>query len=65
MQLDYPFRIWKKDVITWDLSTSVPAERRGPLLVAQLQGTAKTCLQDLLEQAISRGDTRYIAGTPL
>eukprot|EP00975_Prorocentrum_lima_P039694 8341223-Prorocentrum_lima.AAC.1 len=49
MQVTYPFRTWIVDVKLWDYSTSVDVERRGPLLVSQLQATAKMHMQTDLD----------------
>eukprot|EP00975_Prorocentrum_lima_P055300 11598080-Prorocentrum_lima.AAC.1 len=46
MQRSYPCRQWKKDVVLWDISTSVEPTRKGPLLISQLKGTAKTYMQE-------------------
>eukprot|EP00975_Prorocentrum_lima_P033195 6966590-Prorocentrum_lima.AAC.1 len=62
LQQNYPFRIWRRDVTLWDLSTSVILEHCGPLLIAQLQGTAKTCVQDRSAQAVCTSDPRFLVG---
>eukprot|EP00975_Prorocentrum_lima_P068390 12920455-Prorocentrum_lima.AAC.1 len=41
MQRSYPFRQWKKDVVLWEVSTSVEPARKG--------GTAKTYTQEQME----------------
>eukprot|EP00975_Prorocentrum_lima_P013187 2800406-Prorocentrum_lima.AAC.1 len=46
MQKSYPFRKWKKDVKLWEISTSVDEDRKGPLLISQLRGTALTFMQE-------------------
>eukprot|EP00975_Prorocentrum_lima_P061488 12880175-Prorocentrum_lima.AAC.1 len=50
MQRTYPFRIWQRDVNLWDLSTSVEADRRGPLLISQLRSTANMFMQEEMDR---------------
>eukprot|EP00975_Prorocentrum_lima_P067661 12916184-Prorocentrum_lima.AAC.1 len=40
-------------------------DHRGPLFVAQLQGTAKTYMQERFEQAIYNADIRCVTGIHL
>eukprot|EP00975_Prorocentrum_lima_P045275 9481218-Prorocentrum_lima.AAC.1 len=49
MQRSYPFRTWTKDALLWEVSTSVELQRRGPLLISDMQGTAKTFMVAQLE----------------
>eukprot|EP00975_Prorocentrum_lima_P006016 1298005-Prorocentrum_lima.AAC.1 len=53
MQRPYPFRQWKRDVQLWEISTSVDDVRKGPLLLTQRKGTARTYMQEQMEDRIT------------
>ena len=52
MQDTYPILKWKQDVTTWSLATRTPEDKKGFLLYTQLQGVAKSYVENWLQDPV-------------
>ena len=54
MQDTYPILKWKQDVTTWSLATRTSEDKKGFLLYTQLQGVAKSYMENDFKTQRSR-----------
>ena len=56
LQWDYPFRRYAKDLLVWAASTDVPLAQQGPSAMLQLQGGARTLVDQMQLTQLQNGE---------
>ena len=62
LEMNYPFKFWRKDISIWALATDIDVTKQGPVVAGRLGGTARSLAREIPDNLLVNG--MMIAAVP-